>query len=54
MYFRGEEGEEGWGEEEAALFEGEEGHDWARLRRGYGNAMIEKARVQEKIKPIIK
>uniref|UniRef100_A0A914MU63 VWFA domain-containing protein n=2 Tax=Meloidogyne TaxID=189290 RepID=A0A914MU63_MELIC len=51
---RGEEGEEGWGEEEAALFEGEEGHDWARLRRGYGNAMIEKARVQEKIKPIIK
>uniref|UniRef100_A0A1I8BFA4 Uncharacterized protein n=1 Tax=Meloidogyne hapla TaxID=6305 RepID=A0A1I8BFA4_MELHA len=32
----GQEGEEGWGQEEAALFEGEEGHDWARVRRAYG------------------
>jgi len=30
-------------EEEAAILEGEgEGHDWARLRRGYGNVQREK------------
>lgn len=45
---RGQEGEEGWGQEEAALFEGEEGHDWARVRRAYGNVMREKSASRER------